>query len=158
VADDLLTLAEAFVIDPPRDKFRLLIDLAKRAAATLGIKPGSIRGPLIARESIGSTAVGNGIALPHAAVEGLPSNTVLLAKLERPIAFDAPDGRPVDIVVVLLVPPGSPDTQVRALSRLVTRLRNAEMVNRLRAAKDPETAHAAFTEAGSDPSRPVPHL
>ncbi len=144
MADALLSRPNTFFVDQARDKFRLLVDLAKRAAANLGLSPAQIRGPLLAREHVGSTAVGNGIAIPHAAVDGLPSSVAVLAKLSTPMEFEAPDGKLVDIVVVLLVPSGPPEMQIRDLTRLVVKLRNREMVERLRSAKDPDGLFVAF--------------
>lgn len=149
MSDALLSRANTFIVDPAHDKFRLLVEIAKRAAGNLKIKPGRISGPLVAREHAGSTAVGNGIAIPHAAVEGLVSSTAILARLSRPMEFDSPNGKAVDIVVVLLVPPGPPDVQVRDLSRLVVKLRNREMVARLRAASDADAILATFADASS---------
>jgi nitrogen PTS system EIIA component len=89
------------------DKAQLLHELARRAAQALGLDIRAILDPLLAREQLGSTGVGSGIALPHAKVTGLDRLYGLFARLERPIDFASVDERPVDLVFLLLTPPAA---------------------------------------------------
>src|ERR1700689_1698444 len=88
-----------------RDKGQLLRELAKRVAPFGdGIGSDAILAALLSRETLGSTGLGKGFALPHARMEGLKQFVGLFARLARPIDYDAIDGAPVDIVFLLLMP------------------------------------------------------
>ncbi len=85
-------------------KGALLEALATRAAARLGLGAEAILAPLVRREDLGSTGVGEGVALPHARLEGVTRPFGLLARLRDPVDYDAVDDRPVDLVCLLLLP------------------------------------------------------
>ncbi len=88
-----------------RDKAHLITDLSRIAAGqTPSVPPAAIEAALLARERLGSTGLGAGFALPHARVEGLARFVGLFVRLSRPIEFDAIDGRPVDLLFLLLIP------------------------------------------------------
>src|ERR1700760_36755 len=87
------------------DKKRLLQELARRAGTVLGVSTGDIEAALGAREALGSTGVGSGIAVPHAQLPQLATQAAFLARLERPVEYQAVDNRPVDLVFLLLGPP-----------------------------------------------------
>src|SRR6266851_1065325 len=80
------------------DKKRLLEELARRAAAAVGLGAESIASALSKREALGSTGTGGGVAVPHARLAGLGRPFGLLARLTKPVDFDAIDGQPVDLV------------------------------------------------------------
>jgi PTS system nitrogen regulatory IIA component len=86
------------------DKGRLLRELSALAASELGLDPNDVAEQIDKREELGSTGVGNGVALPHARLNGLESPFGLLARLHQKLDFDAIDGQPVDIVFLLLLP------------------------------------------------------
>ena len=96
------------------------------------------------RERACSTAFGGGIAVPHARIAGLTRSHVAFARLAPPIAYGAPDGRPVDLLVLVLSPEADPAEHVRFLGRLARRLRDATVVRRLRGAKDESAVRAAI--------------
>src|SRR5665213_2230535 len=79
------------------DKSQLLQELARRAAASLGMDVSTIHDPLLSREKLGSTGIGHGVALPHARIRGLKNVFGLFVRLERPIDFAAIDDQPVDL-------------------------------------------------------------
>jgi PTS system nitrogen regulatory IIA component len=135
------------VIVPLRvsDKPQLLRELARRAARDLSADPQSILGALEKREGLGSTGTGQGIALPHARIAGLPEMFGMFAKLERPIDFDAIDGHPVDLVFMLLAPDRPGSEHLAALAAVARRLRNRDIAARLRAAATSEAAFALLT-------------
>jgi PTS system nitrogen regulatory IIA component len=88
------------------------------------------------REQLGSTGLGNGIAIPHGKIKGLPGVTALFVRLAQPIDFDAVDDQPVDLVVMLLAPEGSGADHLKALSRVARLLRADGVVDKLRSVKD----------------------
>jgi PTS system nitrogen regulatory IIA component len=128
-----------------RDKGQLLRELAKRAEPFGGgIPSDTILAALLSRETLGSTGLGKGFALPHARIEGLTRFVGLFARLARPIDYDAIDGAPVDLVFLLLMPAGVDNNSVAALAAVSRRFRDREAVARLRKA-DAATAHTVLT-------------
>jgi PTS system nitrogen regulatory IIA component len=101
---EFLTLDATYVEESCSGKLALLTELACRAAARLAIPADEIAAALIKREGLGTTGMGERIALPHASFQKLRKPFGLLVKLNKPVYFDAIDGRPVDIVFVLLLP------------------------------------------------------
>jgi PTS system nitrogen regulatory IIA component len=87
------------------NKNQALVELSKRASESTGVDEVEILNVLLERERLGSTAVGDGIALPHGKVVGLDRLYGAFARADGPIAFDAIDGRPVDLIFMLLTPP-----------------------------------------------------
>jgi PTS system nitrogen regulatory IIA component len=73
---------------------------------------------LFAREKLGSTGLGQGVAIPHGRIKGLREATAALVRLKEPIPFDAPDGKPVSLIFVLLVPERATDLHLQILSEL----------------------------------------
>lgn len=137
---DLLSVDRIVLDLRVRDKDRLLRELGRRAEA-LGA---AVPAPLIVdalrhREQLGSTGLGAGFALPHASIEGLPRFFGMLARLTDPIAYDAIDGLPVDLVFLLLVPAAANTNHVVALSMVSRMFRDKDRVGKLRAASDPVT-------------------
>ncbi len=117
------------------DKAQLLRELSQRAAKALRLAPGPILDALRSRESLGSTGVGQGIALPHARVNGLERFFGLFARLVRPVDFESIDERPVDLVFLLLTPQRTGNDHLAALACVSRRLRDREVATRLRGAK-----------------------
>src|SRR5690606_6985762 len=90
-------------------KRTVLQHLAAEASGRLGRTEQEILDALKAREKVGSTALGRGVALPHARIEGGIAPTMLFARLRRPVDFEAPDEEPVDLVILVLWPAESPE-------------------------------------------------
>ena len=132
----------ASLVDPSRvvfgaranNKEQLLLDLASRAAASLNLDREAIFTALRAREELGSTGLGEGFALPHARIEGLDRFFGMLARLKRPVHFDAIDGKPVDLVFLLLIPPAAGSEYLAALASISRYLRDKEFAAKLRKA------------------------
>jgi PTS system nitrogen regulatory IIA component len=120
------------------DKQRAIAEVARRAAEAAGLPPGDVTTALAAREALGSTGVGAGIAVPHARLEGLRETVCLFARLERPIDWGAIDRRPVDLVFLLLSPANGEADHLATLAAGTRRLRDAATAAALRAAHDPE--------------------
>lgn len=102
---------------------------------------------LVARERLGSTGLGNGIAIPHSRMKNCNKIIGSLIKLERPVDFDAIDSEPVDVLFVLLVPEEATDDHLKVLSELAQRFSNPDFCNHLRQA---ESNEALFSAAMAD--------
>jgi PTS system nitrogen regulatory IIA component len=101
---------------------------------------------LVAREKLGSTAMGGGVAIPHARLAGLKSIIGLFARLEKPVDFEAADGQGVDLAFVLLAPEESGADHLRALARVSRLLREPELRRKLRETAEAPALYALITE------------
>ncbi len=101
---DFLSPVDAMIKVRAPDKTRLLQELAARAAATLNLDANLISIELLKREGLGSTGTGDGVAIPHARIPDLKKPFGTLVRLKHAIDFDSIDGKPVDIVFLLLLP------------------------------------------------------
>ena len=126
-------------------KPHLLAELARRAAAVTGVPQKQIGDVLEARENLGSTGVGSGIAIPHAQLAALNRFFGLFIRLDRPIDYNAIDGRPVDLIFLLLIP-GSTRDHLKALAAISRRLRDQKVANDLRAATTATETYTALTK------------
>lgn len=116
-------------------KKQVLNELAKRASETTGLHCREIFDVLLERERLGSTGIGNGVAIPHGRLPGLQRITGVLGTLEKPVDFDAVDDQPVDLVFVLLAPASAGADHLKALARISRLLRNLGTCSKLRAAE-----------------------
>jgi PTS system nitrogen regulatory IIA component len=126
-------------------KRQLFETLSERAAELTGFPRTEIFETLMGREELGSTGLGNGIAIPHGKLKGLNGVTAVFARLEQPIEFDAVDDQPVDLVVMLLAPMGAGADHLKALSRVARLLRTDSVTDELRSESDPARLHAVLT-------------
>src|SRR5438477_5379388 len=117
-------------------KKQALQELAAKAAELSGQNERTIFETLLQREKLGSTGVGNGIAIPHGKLPKLDRLFGLFARLERPIDFEALDGQPVDLVFLLLAPETAGADHLKALARVARLLRDADVAHKLRASRD----------------------
>ena len=131
---DLIDSSRVIFAARASDKEQLLRDFAARAAVLLNLEARTIFDALNAREELGSTGLGDGFALPHARVEGLDHFFGMFARLNRPINFDAIDGKPVDLVFLLLIPPTAGSEHLGTLAAVARHLRDQEFTARLRRA------------------------
>ncbi len=100
---------------------------------------------LIARERLGSTGLGHGIAIPHCRIDNCTGTIGTLLKLAEPIDFDAVDNEPVDLVFALIVPEESHEDHLQTLAALAERFTNPKVVRQLREAQSPEALYEAAT-------------
>jgi PTS system nitrogen regulatory IIA component len=131
----------------PTGKKQLLLDIAERAAPAVGIEARAIFDALLQRERLGSTGIGNGVAIPHGKFDRLGRLTGFFVRLDRPIDFESVDGQPVDLLFVLLAPEDAGADHLKALSRVARVLRSQAVTSQLRATRDPEALHAILTQA-----------
>ena len=129
-----------------QSKKQLLQELAERAAQITGLPERRIFETLIERERLGSTGMGQGIAIPHGRIAGLPKIVGLFARLETPIAYEAVDDQPVDLVFLLLAPEDAGADHLKALARVSRLLRNKQTCEKLRAASKREVLYSLLTE------------
>ncbi|MBB6013709.1 PTS IIA-like nitrogen regulatory protein PtsN [Aquamicrobium sp. NLF2-7] len=127
-------------------KKQVLQLLAERASAISGIPERDIFETILQREKLGSTGVGNGIAIPHGKLAGVKGITGVFARLETPVDFEALDDQPVDLVFLLLAPEGAGADHLKALSRIARVLRDTDTVNKIRGTRDAQAIHALLSE------------
>jgi len=127
-------------------KKQVLQEVAKKAAAMTGLAQRDVFDTLLQRERLGSTATGNGIAIPHGTLQGLERVVVLFARLEKPVDFEAIDEKPVDLVFLLLAPERAGADHLNALSRISRLLSQPKVPEKLRSSADSDTLYALLTE------------
>jgi len=125
-------------------KKQALQELAAKAAALTGQGERTIFEILLQREKLGSTAVGNGIAIPHGKLARLEHLFGLFARLERPVDFEALDGQPVDLIFLLLAPESAGADHLKALARVARLLRDSEIASKLRESRDADAIYAVL--------------
>jgi len=130
-------------------KKQLLQELAAKASKQLGLPEREIFDVILQRERLGSTGVGNGIAIPHGKLARLPAITGLFARLDSPIDFEALDDQPVDLAFLLLAPETAGADHLKALSRIARVLRDPETVSKIRGSSD---AAAIYTFLAQTPA------
>lgn len=107
-----------------------------------GVSRASVFDSLFARERLGSTGLGQGVAIPHGRIKGLKEALAAVVRLADPIAFDAPDGQPVKLLVVLLVPEQASQQHLDLLSELAQMLSDRVFREKLLTVSDPASMHA----------------
>ena len=126
------------------NKKKVIQELAARAAELTGQNERAILEILLQREKLGSTAVGNGVAIPHGKLPNLGRLFGLFARLEKPVDFEALDGQPVDLVFLLLAPEAAGADHLKALARVARLLRDPEIARKLRESRDADALYAVL--------------
>lgn len=127
-------------------KKQALQEIAHRAADAYGLDTRSVCEGLLAREKLGSTAMGNGVAIPHARIAGLAQIVGLFARLERPVDFEAADGQGVDLLFCLLAPQDAGADHLRALAKVSRLMRDASVRTKLRETDGADALYALVTD------------
>lgn len=133
-----------------RDKKQALKLLAAEAAKLTSLSEREIYSVLLARENLGCTGMGGGVCIPHGRFEGLSSIRAVFATLESPIDFGAADGRPVDIVCLLLTPAEANTEHLKALAIISRLLRDKDLCATLRSMDDAKSLHTTITRERSE--------
>jgi len=128
-----------------KNKKAVFQHLATVASEILDADPKMIADRLAAREKLGSTGFGGGVAIPHAKLEGLAQVTGVFARLTEPVDFQAVDDLPVDLVFMLLSPTDAGAVHLKALARVSRRLRDKAFLEKLRGGGSPDAVYALFT-------------
>ena len=119
-------------------KKRVFERAAEAMGAALNLSSETIYRALLAREKLGSTAIGEGIAIPHCRINDCAVPAGCLVTLQEPIDFGSADGQDVDIIFVLLVPEEATEAHLKLLAALARSFSNAEVRDRVRQTQDPE--------------------
>jgi PTS system nitrogen regulatory IIA component len=142
---DLVALQAVVPALKVNSKKQALQELAARAATLTSRGEREILDILQQREKLGSTGVGNGIAIPHGKLPKLDRLFGLFARLDRPIDFEALDGQPVDLVFLLLAPEAAGADHLKALARVARLLRDPDTAKKLRESRDADAIYAVLT-------------
>lgn len=137
---------EDIVLDlDARDKVNAFEVIAETMGSRHGLVAQQICASLVEREELGSTGLGRGVAIPHARVKGLRQSAAAFARLRIPIAFDAPDAKPVSDMLVLLVPAQADDEHLKMLALVAEMFCDTNFRAPLRSTADPEEIHCLLT-------------
>ena len=128
-------------------KKQVLEELSKLAEFKLGINSRELLENLTKREKLGSTAVGNGIAIPHANVSNIDKPHVFVSTLVKGLDFNSTDDLPVDIIFLLIAPNNKGSEHLQALALISRLLRNKELTTKLRGCKSAESALAVISQS-----------
>ena len=138
---------------PASDKDAALDAVAALFAPACGVPVARIRASLAAREELGSTGLGQGVAIPHGRLRGIREALAAVVRLRAPVPYDAPDGRPVGLLIALLVPESASQQHLELLSELAQMLSDRPMREALMEAPG---ADALRARVGSwEPVRPA---
>jgi nitrogen PTS system EIIA component len=141
---DFLLPADVVLDSSASDKQRLLLELARKSEATFHLPADHVAAELSKREQLGSTGMGGGVAIPHARFHQIKRPSGMLVRLRKPIDFDALDGKPVDLVFLLLLPEAVEGGQLSALALTARKLRDPAIAAALRQARDGAAIYRAL--------------
>jgi PTS system nitrogen regulatory IIA component len=147
---DMLSDKSFLVNFEASSKKNVLDKLSKLAEKDIKIDSRILLEALTKREKLGSTAVGNGIAIPHANCPDIDKPKVFVALLSNSLDFNANDDQPVDIIFLLLAPDNSGSEHLQALALVSRLLRNKELTTKLRGCKNTESAFAVISQSARE--------
>lgn len=145
--EKLLTSQAVKVLSSTTSKKRLFTELGELAASAYGLDAGIVVESLLAREALGPTGVGRGVALPHARLDGVENVVGLFVLLEKPVDFGAVDRQHVDIAFALFAPEDAGVEHLKALALVSRTLRDSGVCSKLRANPSAGTLYTILTEA-----------
>ena len=128
-------------------KKQLLSVLAEEASRRLSLEERDVFDTLLQREKLGSTGIGGGVAIPHGKLRDIDGVFGMIAVLHKPIAYDAVDDNPVDIIFLLLAPESAGADHLKALARIARFVRSDGVTERLRAALTSDAIRLLVQEA-----------
>ena len=144
---DLIPQAGVVAALKANSKKQAIQEMSEHAAGLLGMRARDIFDQLLQRERLGSTGVGQGVAIPHAKLATIDEICVLFARLDKPIEFDALDDEPVDLIFVLLAPEGAGADHLKALARIARLMREPGIARKLRASRDEGAIYSVLTSS-----------
>lgn len=130
-------------------KKQVLQELASLIAPKIGVADRQVFDVLLERERLGTTGVGNGIAIPHGKLAGIDRLYGAFVKVERPIDFEAIDDQPVDLVFLLLAPEGAGADHLKALARISRMMRDTALCEKLRGSTKNDALYALLTDGAA---------
>ncbi|KZN12667.1 PTS IIA-like nitrogen regulatory protein PtsN [Marinomonas sp. TW1] len=125
-------------------KKRVLESLAEITSNRLHCDNEAVYDALLGREKLGSTGIGNGIAIPHCRLESANHTAIVVMSLQTPIDFDSIDKQPVDLIFALIVPPNECDQHLSTLAQIAELAQSPDALSKLRAAKNNEDLYTSF--------------
>ena len=143
---DLLDRAAIAPLVAAPGKRQALSTVAEIAARSFRLKAADVLDALLEREAVASTGVGYGVAVPHARLAGLSRMRAVFVRLDQPVAFNAVDDRPVDLIFALFAPPEANGEHLRALARVSRLLRQGEIREQLRQARSADAIRAILVQ------------
>ncbi len=129
-------------VNSKRQALQVIADVAARQ---LSLDADDVLQALLEREKLGSTGVGLGVAVPHAALAGLDRMHGIFVRLETPVGYDAIDDMPVDLIFALLAPENAGTEHLRALAKVSRVLRQKDVRDQLRKVDNPDALYAVLT-------------
>lgn len=144
---DLLSVESIIADFRVTSKKQALQEISRHAADITGQDERAIFDILLEREQLGTTGVGDGLAIPHGRLKGLDKIYGFFARLEKPIDFDSIDDRPVDLIFLLLAPEGAGADHLKALARISRLLRGPSFCEKLRGANSGDALYALLSQA-----------
>lgn len=129
------------------DRREVIENLAKQANLAFSIDASLAFEGTMTREALGGTGVGEGVAVPHARIKGIDRTYGIFALLKEPVDFESPDGKPADLVFMLLSPEESGASHLKALAKITRMLRQASVRAALRSARSQSALHALLVDA-----------
>jgi PTS system nitrogen regulatory IIA component len=144
---DFLDLEAIKVALPAGNKRGLLQHLANLAGQRLNADSAAILASVVDRERLGSTGFGDGVAIPHGKVDGLPSIYGLFVRLSEPVDYKAIDRRPVDMAFLLLSPPDAGAEHLKALAAISRVVRHGPTLDKMRGARTADALAAVLMGA-----------
>lgn len=147
---DLLTSDRVVDRLPAASKKQVIQEISRRAAEVTGLDERAVFSVLLERERLGTTGVGEGVAIPHGKVADLKGLCGLFVRLDRAVDFDSIDERPVDLVFLLLAQEGASADHLKALARVSRLMRDPAVRESLRDAADANALYAVLTSDSRD--------
>lgn len=144
---ELLTVESVIADLRVTSKKQALQELSKHAADLTGQDERAIFDVLLERERLGTTGVGDGLAIPHGRLPEMDRIYGIFARLEKPIDFDSIDDRPVDLIFLLLAPEGAGADHLKALARISRLLRGPTFCEKLRGANNRDALYALLSQS-----------
>ncbi|WP_087016681.1 PTS IIA-like nitrogen regulatory protein PtsN [Thaumasiovibrio subtropicus] len=130
---------------PCSSKKRALEIISEVAATQLDLSPQQLFDCMLSREKLGSTGIGNGIAIPHGRINNSEQAVGVLIQCEEPVQFDAIDNQPVDLLFALLVPDQQCKEHLKTLSAIAAKLSDKKILKQLRTAQSDSELYAILT-------------
>ena len=143
---DLIEVSSVMPALKANSKKQLLQLLAEKAAGVTGLPEREVFDTILQRERLGSTGVGNGIAIPHGKLPGIRKITGVFARLENPVDFESLDDQPVDLVFLLLAPETAGADHLKALSRIARVLRDGDTVAKIRGSNEAAAIYSFLSQ------------
>ena len=143
---ELLNSNSFLLIESPTSKKMVFDKMCNKASEEYDIDNNLLLNNLIKREKIGTTTIGNGIAIPHVQNDQISNPLCIVTILSQGLDFDALDNNPVDLIVFLILPDWSKSENLQILAQVSRLLRNSEITDKLRGCKSEESAFAIISQ------------